>query len=158
MTTATADQVADYIIWRTHDAGDTLTNLKLQKLLYYAQAWYLALNGMRLFDDTFKAWVHGPVNLTTYHRFKELGWAPILDDIHKPDLDFELQGHIDNALEVYSGFSAYQLELLTHRERPWIEARGSLAPDERCKEDIKDESMIAYYRELLEQNDVEEAT
>ena len=54
-----ANQVAQNIIGFSHEHGDPISNLKLQKLLYYAQAWYLALYDVPLFDDPIEAWVHG---------------------------------------------------------------------------------------------------
>jgi uncharacterized phage-associated protein len=57
----TAQEVANYFIRRAHDSGEFISNLKLQKLLYYSQAWHLAIFDRRLFPERFQAWVHGPV-------------------------------------------------------------------------------------------------
>ncbi|MES1173555.1 MAG: type II toxin-antitoxin system antitoxin SocA domain-containing protein, partial [Myxococcales bacterium] len=59
--TITVHDVCDYTIVKCSDAGEPLSALKLQKLVYYAQAWYLAFAGVPLFHGTFEAWVHGPV-------------------------------------------------------------------------------------------------
>ena len=59
-TITTASKLADYYIWFANDVGSYLSNHKLQKLLYYAQAWYLAFEDTPLFDEDFEAWVHGP--------------------------------------------------------------------------------------------------
>ena len=64
----TAAQVADYFLSLVdEDAGDSMTNLRLQKLLFYAQAWHLALTNRPLFEEDFEAWVHGPV-IPSFYR------------------------------------------------------------------------------------------
>ena len=65
----TISDIADYFITKNHEYGDYITNLKLQKLVYYAQAWYLAFLDKPLFDEDFEAWVHGPVNRDLYDRY-----------------------------------------------------------------------------------------
>ena len=60
MKEPSAQQIADYLIAFSHSVGDPISNLKLQKLLYYAQAWYLALHNEPLFPESIEAWVHGP--------------------------------------------------------------------------------------------------
>ena len=56
------------------EAGDSITHLKLQKLIYYSQAWSLALNGIALFEEDFEAWAHGPVIPEVYQEYKEYGF------------------------------------------------------------------------------------
>ena len=74
MPAVTPNKVADWFIHFAHEVGDPITNLKLQKLVYYAQAWYLALHGKRLFPAEFQAWVHGPVCHSLYQRFRGYAW------------------------------------------------------------------------------------
>jgi len=151
---ANVNEVADYILWYFQEAGQPITNLKLQKLLYYVQAWHLAVaDNEPLFDSTFKAWTHGPVNTETYHRFKDFRWNPIEGEINKPELPQDALELIDEVLENYGEFSAYQLEYLTHQERPWLEARGDLEPDEASTAVIKNESMAEFYRSQLQAED-----
>jgi uncharacterized phage-associated protein len=71
------NQVADSIIALCHDRGIELTNLKLQKLVYYVQAWKLAIDHEPLFPDDIEAWVHGPVVPQVFRRFKALRWDPL---------------------------------------------------------------------------------
>jgi len=149
MATTTINDVADYIIWRSHEAGDVVTHLKLQKLLYYVQAWHLAIKGEALFDGEFEAWVHGPVNPAIYRRFRYLKWSPIDEDIAEPNLPQGAKDHIDEVLGVYSDLSAYQLELLAHREAPWIEARIGLVPDENSSNIIRAATMQGFYGSQL---------
>jgi len=148
-------QACDYIILKAGTEGCTLNVLKLQKLLYYTQAWSLALRGGRAFDGEFAAWIHGPVNREIYDRFKNtkmLYDVVDVDDI-SPDfspeaIDEALRQHIDEVLDVYNKFSGSQLETLTHNEDPWISARGGCAPTQRCENLISEDEMKAYYSKL----------
>lgn len=142
------DIIADYLICECRERGELLTNLKLQKLLYYAQAWHLALKGTELFAEDFQAWVHGPVLLTQYHRFKDYKWQPIQADIDKPELDGDLSQFLNEIIDVFGSESAVALEIMTHREKPWIEARGALSPHEPCNNYISKHAMAEYYKSL----------
>jgi len=76
--------IAKHILKICADHGDNLTNLKLQKLLYYSQAWYLALNDETLFSDDIEAWVHGPVVSSVYQEYKKYRYHDIdCDNIKK---------------------------------------------------------------------------
>src|SRR4051794_29818552 len=84
--TLTADQVADYFLAHVdEESGDNITHLKLQKLLYYAQGFHLAIQGEPLFAEPIEAWEHGPVVCRVYHKVKYCGNRPI----DRPD-DFEI--------------------------------------------------------------------
>ena len=69
--------IADYFVRLANETGDYISNLKLQKLVYYAQAWYLAISDEALFEEDFEAWVHGPVIPELYQEYKSFGWRPI---------------------------------------------------------------------------------
>lgn len=142
------DLIADYLILECRERGELLTNLKLQKLLYYAQAWYLALKNEPLFEEDFQAWVHGPVLLTQYHRFRDCKWKPIEIDVAAPDLSDDTKTFLNEIIDVFGSEPAVALEIMTHRERPWIEARGDLAPHEPCNTYISKDSMSDFYKSL----------
>ena len=148
MAKSTVNKIADYLLWFACSHGDPLTNLKLQKLIYYAQAWHLALKDSPLFEDRFEAWVHGPVVPSLYRRFKENGWSPIIVNNEPEGLSTEIITHLQDVLKVYLGFSAYDLERLSHSELPWKSARGDLPPDEASNAKISSDEMKAYYRSL----------
>jgi len=141
----TANDVAKYIVRKFQDGGDLITNLKLQKLLYYVQGWHLGLFGKRAFDGVFFAWIHGPVNTDVYHLYKRYRWNPISDEEPLVELPDALSKHVDDVLEVYGGDTAWSLEQRTHREEPWLLARGNLTPDEECHTVISDESMRVFF-------------
>jgi uncharacterized phage-associated protein len=150
MAVTNANAVADYILCKTRDAGDNLTNLKLQKLLYYAQAWYLAFYGEPLFDEPIEAWVHGPAQPRVYRRFKQYEWHPIAQEVCCPTFPGrKAQSVIGEVLQVYGDKTALQLEVLTHSEAPWRHARGGIPDHQSSRAVISHESMMDFYRSLL---------
>jgi len=144
----TANNVADYVLNVFHQHGDCVTNLKMQKLVYYIQAWHLALTKKRLFKDRIEAWVHGPVIPVLYNRFKKYGFNDITENPEAPKLSQKATSLIDEVLTVYSGYSAYQLEKMTHNEKPWINAREGFSDDANCTNEISIKDMIDFYSSL----------
>lgn len=153
MALTTADQVADFFLLYSKEHGDVMTNLKLQKLVYYAQAWYLALYGEALFDDELEAWVHGPVIYSVYSRFSHYRWDPIPFIPEKPKLKPKVINHLKEIYEVFGGFSAFDLERMTHNEDPWNNARVGLPIDQPSCNIISHQDMADYYSKLAEQDD-----
>lgn len=145
---------ADFLLSESRERGEILTNLKLQKLLYYAQAWYLALKDRPLFQEDMEAWVHGPVLPSQYHRFKEFQWKSITANITMPQIgDDGLVDHLLEIVDVFGTETAVALELMTHRERPWIEARGDIPMDTPSTAIIDKTVMRDYYRTLGDQEE-----
>lgn len=145
-------QIADWFLANIdRAAGDLITHLKLQKLVYYAQAWSLASRGVPLFDEEIQAWAHGPVAPSVFRAFREYGMEPIPAPGHLPELDAEAAELLEEVLDVYGEHSAKKLEMLTHRERPWREARGDLPPEARSDAIISKEAMRSFYGSLREQ-------
>jgi uncharacterized phage-associated protein len=142
------NDIADYLLSASRERGEILTNLKLQKLLYYAQAWYLALRDRALFDEDFEAWVHGPVLPSQYHRFKGYSWRPIVDELQPACLPDDVKKHLDEILDVFGSESAVNLEAMTHFEAPWREARGGIAPDQASSARISKDTMKRFYRSM----------
>lgn len=103
------------------DAGDSLSNLKLQKLAYYAQGFHLALYDEALFPERIEAWQHGPVVPEMYHAFKKFGAGPVqMDGEFDPDkYSPEVFGLLDEVFSVYGQYSALRLRDITHQEPPW---------------------------------------
>jgi len=103
------------------DSGDVLTNLKIQKLVYYAQGFSLALNNTPLFGEDLVAWEHGPVVPELYHTLKEFGASQVViddelgDDVFTED-ELSLIAEVSS---VYGQFSAWKLRDMTHNETPW---------------------------------------
>lgn len=151
----TYKDVSDYFLAFANDVGQLITNLKLQKLVYYAQAWYLANYGKPLFDSDFQAWVHGPVIPDLYHEMKAFGYNPIIQplDIKKIEKRFDADtlDFLKEVVDVYMPYEAYDLERMVHREQPWIQARDGCAPDEICTNMISKESMGEFYAKRLQE-------
>ena len=150
MTPTTASVIADYFIYIANETGSYISNLKLQKLVYYAQAWHLAVYNAPLFDEDFEAWVHGPVIPALYYEYKQFGWKPILKEVERPSFSQEIQELLDEVTDEYFACDAFELEQMTHQEDPWIEARKSLPKDEASNVIIPKQLMGDYYRQRLE--------
>lgn len=153
MAVANLNSVADYLLCFAQEHGDLVTPLKLQKMVFYADAWYMALNdGESLIDDHFEAWVHGPVARSLYRRFADYKWKPIIEPIECPkDLSANVISHLKEVYSVFGGYSAYELEQMTHSEQPWREARNGIADDEPCEFIINKELTAKFYREMANQ-------
>ncbi len=102
--------------------GDGLSNLKLQKLVYYAQGFYSAIFGKALFSNDISAWTHGPVVQTLYHSYKKYGSnrIPIPTDFDPSSLEKEEFELIEEVFEVFGQYSAWKLRNMTHEESPWL--------------------------------------
>ena len=144
--------VADYIILSANaDDIALLSNLKLQKLLYYVQAWSLGIYKKPFFNEEFQAWVHGPVNVEIFSRFKNMGKTlySILtsNDVLNKTPSFSDQDitFLNMILDNYMKYSGADLERFTHEDDPWKNARGKCGPWERCTTIISKESIKDFY-------------
>jgi uncharacterized phage-associated protein len=120
-----ASTVARYFLsLADEEAGDTISNLKLQKLLYYAQGFHLAMTGGPLFGERVEAWTHGPVVPDVYHQYKHKGAAAIeRPEVFDPEeIDAQARSILDEVHDVYGQYSAWKLREMTHQESPWIDA------------------------------------
>jgi len=131
------------------DAGDAITHLKAQKLVYYAQGWALAHFGRPLFSDDLQAWAHGPVAVPIYTRFRNHGFDALPKQKIEVGFSNDAQRLLSAVNEKYAIYSAKQLEVMTHNEPPWRDVRGNLAPEVRCTEVIRKEAMKKYFKSLL---------
>lgn len=130
------------------ESGSSITPLKLQKILYYAQGYYLAKENRPLFKEDFEAWAHGPANPGIYDKYKDYVCSAIdaPEDKDIPVLEDKL---VDFLYSIWNTFGIYDgkyLESLTHQETPWIEARRGYQPGEKCSVIIKKESMKKFFQ------------
>jgi len=141
-----AIEVARYIIACRRCSGDAITQLKLQKLLYYSQAWHLGLLGTGLFAEDMEAWVHGPVVPSVRANYWHHRWSPLPQPNTVPDLPKSARDIIDRVLELYGSLSAYELEQISHEEEPWQKARANTKAASPSRAIISKDSMQKYYR------------
>ncbi len=116
-------KVADYFLAQMSDeSGDTISPLKLQKLVYYAQGFHLACNDKApLFPEAIEAWDHGPVAPVLYRRFREVGGGgiPKPEEVNFDDYSEGQRALLDQVYEIFGQFSAWKLANMTHEEPPW---------------------------------------
>jgi uncharacterized phage-associated protein len=149
----TALTISEYFIDKANKDGKSVTNKKLQKLVYYAQAWSLVLRNKKLFDEKIEAWVHGPAIKSLYLEYKKFGFSPI-----KKEADRSISKSmspinkklLDSVWSVYGNLDADYLEMLTHKEAPWQEAREGLESSENSENEISVRSMKIFYTQKLE--------
>lgn len=145
--TRAAENVSAYIFQRLRKLGPVET-LKLQKLMYYANAWSLADRESRLFDDPIQAWKHGPVVacLYPYHRGAvALSEWPLGD---ASQVDADTGKFIDGIVDTYGGLSGWALREMTHREKPWKDAWAGSKEGKILRVPLDDTVTAEYYRSL----------
>jgi uncharacterized phage-associated protein len=117
-------KIAKKIIHRANsdnDYGDVITNLKLQKLLYYLQGYHLAMFNRPIFKDDIEAWMYGPVVPCVYDEFNSFGSSAIIlgSDEKIIELKKDEEELFNEVYDIYSQFSAIKLMKMTHNETPW---------------------------------------
>ena len=138
---ATVFDVAAYILRKT----GIITTWKLQKLVYYSQAWASVWDDEPLFDSSIKAWANGPVCPELYQAHKGQFKISGLPNGNPEALSDDQKDTIDKVLGHYGRHTAQYLSELTHAEAPWKMARRGLNPGERGNNDIPVSSMAEYY-------------
>ena len=134
--------IAAYFLSRIDDdAGDLISNLKLQKLVYYAQGFYLALFNKPLFSEKIEAWTHGAVVPDLYHEYKKFGSNPIPspEELEISKYDTEVSQLLDEIYDVYGQFSAWKLRDMVHDEPPY---KNTL---DKCQTVIEHKEMQEYF-------------
>ncbi|TAK73020.1 MAG: DUF4065 domain-containing protein [Gammaproteobacteria bacterium] len=143
--TVRAIDVADYILQK----HGTMSAMKLQKLVYYAQAWHLVWEDKELFAEEIQAWASGPVVPDLYNRHH--GSFSLSPGFFKGDISCltdKSKDVIDRVLKFYGNKDAQWLSDLTHLEEPWKNARIGLTDGERGSSVISAESMAEYYSSI----------
>ena len=141
-----AQSVADwFLVHVDRDSGDSITHLKLQKLVYYAQAWYLANFNKPLFQEDLEAWAHGPVAPSLWQKYKDRRWDALPPPEEAPAFSDDLNAYLQAVMDNYGKFGAKFLEDMTHKEDPWKKTRGDLAPHARCSKPIPKALMRDFY-------------
>jgi uncharacterized phage-associated protein len=147
---ATVDDVAAALLTML----GRMTTKKLQKLVYYSQAWHLARHGVRLFPDEIQAWREGPVVRKLYDRHRTRYEIRAWPDGAPARLRDDQSATVRWVAATYGGFSAESLSRMTHAESPWRVARGLLQEDEPSQTPISDDIMRSFYANQVVEPDV----
>ncbi|WP_394981152.1 Panacea domain-containing protein [uncultured Helicobacter sp.] len=143
MQTLKAYDVALYFLFRAREleAGDTISNLKMQKLLYYAQGHFLAIYQTPLFSERIEAWKYGPVVKEVYDRFKKYGNLAIdFEELDNFNSTLYTSEHLDTLPFVFNRYNISAKELVdkTHSESPWMDAYSKYTTNEISQQSIQD--------------------
>ena len=153
--------IVPIVILYCQSKGFTINPLKLQKLLYFIQAWHIVFFKKNpLWDELPEAWVNGPVYRSVYDIFKAKFYRnsnilyrgneeSLLDELAKrtrmSELTDEQQKLLFSVLDVYGAMSDEKLVISTHSATPWNKAREGFSLLERCSKCISVEDMYDYY-------------
>ena len=142
----TCYDIAHYFITSVDvKCGEGLTHLKLQKLLYYAQGFHLALYDTPLFSEAIEAWHHGPIVLEVYEQYKEHKdqFLQVPERVDLPIYPSDIKELLNEVHNTYGQFSAWKLKELTLEEPLWKNAYG-------CEDFIiSQEEMRTFFKALL---------
>lgn len=136
--------IAEYLIRFFEKQESSVTNLKLQKLVYYAQGIALGSYSKKLFREPILAWEHGPVVKELYDRYKS-GSQPLSSNLNESIEDITsnelVQKILDETISIYGVYTPWVLRNKTHNETPWLETKRD--------EEITDEKLISFFRKQL---------
>lgn len=145
-TAYSAITIANFFVELAHRTGIEITPMKLLKLVYLANGWYLAIFDRELIDEPIQAWQYGPVIPSVYHAFKIYGKNPILQPTKNMDKNIteEDKQLLLAVWEKYKSQTAWDLSELTHQPHsPWEQAWNS------GNRIIHPESIKQFYKQFL---------
>lgn len=142
---ANVHDVAAYILRQK----GSLTAMKLQKLVYYSQAWSLVWEDKPIFQEVVEAWANGPIVRELYARHRGMFIVPSWPDGDAVALVENEASTIDGVLNFYGDRPSQWLSDLVHREDPWKDARAGLTAGERGSTEITLAAMAEYYGSIL---------
>lgn len=101
--------------------GDSITNLKLQKLLYFLQGYFVVKTGYPLFQEEICAWEYGPVVPEVYKEYRIFGSEslPVCNEEVTLSLEEKEEVLFNEVYDKYNSFSASSLVRITHKQAPW---------------------------------------
>ena len=145
-----AENVAKHFIYLASqslvgDKGERegITNLKLQKILYFAQAYFLSKLSRPLFNENIEAWEYGPVVPTVYRKYSKHGSETILSEKDEDTISDEDKVNLKRIWELFGGYSARRLVDIAHAHSPWKDAYAS------HNKVISHKSISEYYTPIL---------
>nr|DAU09212.1 MAG TPA: hypothetical protein [Caudoviricetes sp.] len=147
----TSQQIADWILSQLNsNSGDTISPLKLQKLLYYCQAWHYTIFNEVLFDERIEAWTHGPVVPSQFKRFNNIDFYQNIKvkNFKYIKLKSKTEQLLNEVVGIYNKCTDDHLELLVKREDPWKETRGDIPEYAHSDKEITLNLMKEYYSSI----------
>lgn len=146
------EDVALYVLNILSQDNKEISAMKLQKICFYIQSWYIAKNGRPLFKHDFQAWRYGPVSprLYSYHRQKvtissnDNNIQGNAKNISKEDQKF-----IESIVKIYGRYTGLQLSDMSHKQDPWKNARAGISKDAPSQNEIKIDSIKEYFSQFL---------
>lgn len=136
-----AKDIANYFLFKAQqDSQELISNLKVQKLVYYAQGLHLAINDKPLFNEAIEAWQYGPVVPDLYHFYKnyEANGIPADNKFDPLVIDSVTREFLDEIYDVFGQYSAVRLMEMSHDDKCWSEAGvGNIISHEAMKVDLK---------------------
>lgn len=157
-----ANDIADITLLYCFENGLSVSPLKLQKILYYIQSWYMVhFNKELLFEEKPQAWINGPVYPTVYRIYKHIGRynnitprnSKLKMTLNEKEMELNLTEKQKSFLEAiyrkYGTMSHDKLVFLTHSEKPWSEKRENLSPFAPSQEELSTDTMYSYYNSLI---------
>ena len=151
---ASSLDVAEFILQQK----GPVSPLKLQKLVYYAQAWSLALDGEPIFEESIEAWKNGPVVRNLLENTRNQYSVNSINSGNPSQIDDDLRDTITAVIVYYGEKSGEMLQNLTHHEDPWIDTRHKAQANKKSSIDEKDKEVISlkkmkdYYSSLYDLN------
>ena len=140
---ASVRDVAEYILTKL----GSMSTWKLQKLVYYSQAWHLVWEERELFSSKIEAWANGPVCPDLYAAHKG-SFSITTVGGNASGLSKDEVSTVDATISFYNKYTGQQLSDLTHREAPWLDARQGMSASERGTVEITTEKLAEYYGSL----------
>lgn len=118
----TAQEIAEFIVFYSIEKNYTCSNLRLQKILYFIQAYFLLIRREPCFSDAIEAWDFGPVVPRVYRRYKWFGAGEIIER-EPPKVQFESKDDrriVEQVVDLLSRYSTTQLREMTQHQSPWL--------------------------------------
>lgn len=152
--------LANYLSRKVHRPDETINLMKLNGLLYYAEACSLAMFDRELSTEGIEAWDHGPVFPTLWNTLKHKGWNDLaVDDLgDAPSLAPEVTGLLDDVYQAYGGFTWPEMEKMIKQDAPWKEARRGLPAWDLSKKPMSKTLMASFYKVAFESTQTHAST
>ena len=149
----TASELGDYLLRKVNrPAGEAINLMKLNALLYFCEAWSLAVFDRELIAEEIQAWDHGPVVYSVWEKLSMKGWNDLAaDDLNaETQLDEDTVSLLDDVYLAYGEFSTPDLENMIKKDAPWKDARRGLPAWDLSKKPMSKSTMTKFYKAAFE--------